>query len=111
MCAAYFPKKDDPKSSYKGPNLMDYMWESGIDPETNEEITALQAYKRDTQEMFHYFYEAIAKPKSVYWRHRKDNWDEIMKERPWIAKEGFLYRGTHDEYTDPKDGVAMVSKK
>ena len=40
MFAAYLPDKNNKKKRAKAPNLMDYEWESSIDPETNGTITA-----------------------------------------------------------------------
>ena len=109
MFAAYLPDKNNKKKRVKAPNLMDYEWESSIDPETKDTITALEAYNRDTKAMFHYFFEAIAQPSNKYWSRNKDNWDVVMSEQPWIAKDGFLYRGTREEFRENTEDTAPMS--
>ena len=96
-CLGYFSDSDGSNRMPAYPNIMDYEWTSEVNDITQDVVSAREQYIRDTQECFHHFYEAIAQPKSYYWSSSKlDQWPEIMAEQPWIARDGWLYRGCRD---------------
>ena len=100
-CVATYPDPKDPKKEIKRPNIMDYEWVSDVDVGTLETCSAKDFYLRDTKACFKHFFEAIAQPQFDYWSSSTlGNWPEQMDEMPWIARDGWLYRGCRE---DPKD--------